>query len=155
VLALGFLLVVSPEEEARAEVVVKRDHDELRVGVDNDTVGHVLEALAENGNLHYRSTAPLDKVIGGDFSGSWGQVLSGILAGFDFVVTYHPPSVEIVIFEESGGKPVSAPPIESPQPQTASTAAEQATHSVSLAPRHLTPRAPSEYDLGTSNLARH
>jgi len=153
-LALGFLCVVSAEE-GRAEVVVKRDHDEIRVSVDNDSVGHVLEALVQNGNLRYRSTAPLDKVIGGDFSGSWGQVLSGILAGFDFVITYRPQSVEIVVFEESGGKPVSAPPIESPQPQTASTAAEQATHGVSLAPRRLAPRAPSEYDLETSNLVGH
>jgi hypothetical protein len=153
-LALGFLGIVSAEE-GRAEVVVKRDRDGIRVSVENDTVGHVLEALVQNGNLRYRSTAPLDKVIGGDFSGSWGQVLSGILAGFDFVITYRPQSVEIVVFEESGGKPVSAPPIESPQPQTASTAADQATHGVSLAPRHLTPRAPSEYDLETSNLVGH
>jgi hypothetical protein len=153
-LALGFLLVVSGEE-GRAEVVVKRDRDEIRVSIKNDTVGHVLEALVQNGNLHYRSTAPLDKVIGGDFSGSWGQVLSGILAGFDFAVAYRPQGVEIVIFEESGGKPVSAPPTEGPQPQTASTAVEQATPGVSLAPRRLAPHAPSEYDTATSNLVRH
>jgi hypothetical protein len=153
-LTLGFLLVVSAEE-ARAEVVVKRDHDEIGVSVENDSVGHVLEALAETGNLHYRSTAPLDKVIGGDFSGSLGQVLSGILVGFDFVVAYRPQGVEIVIFEESGGKPVSALPTESPQPQTASTAAEQATPGVSLAPRRLLPHAPSQYDMATSNLVRH
>jgi hypothetical protein len=98
-LALGFLLVVSADE-GRAEVVVQRDHSNIRVSVENDTVGHVLDALGRNGNFRYRSTAPLDKVIGGDFSGSWGQVLSGVLAGFDFVVAYRPQGVEIVIRRE-------------------------------------------------------
>jgi hypothetical protein len=143
-------------QEAQAEVVVKRDHDEIRVSVENETVGHILQALAQNGNFRYRSTKPLDKVIGGDFSGSWGQVLSGILPGFDFAIAYRPQIVEIVVFGESGGKPVPPSPKGGPQPQAASTVAEQATRGVSLAPRHLLPRAPSEYDMATSNLlVRH
>jgi hypothetical protein len=113
-------------EDAQAEVVVQRDHDEIRVSVDNDTVGHVLEALAQSGNLRYRSAAPLDKVIGGDFSGSWGQVLSGILVGFDFAVAYRPESMEIVVFGESGAKPGAPPPTDvSPQPQTATPVSEK------------------------------
>jgi hypothetical protein len=143
-------------EDAQAEVVVQRDHDEIRVSVDNDTVGHVLEALAQSGNLRYRSGALLDKVIGGDFSGSWGQVLSGILVGFDFAVAYRPESMEIVVFGESGAKPGAPPPTDvSPQPQTATPVSEKVAPGVSLAPTRLLPRAPTEYDLATSNLAPH
>jgi hypothetical protein len=154
-LAFAVLSAVSAQE-ARAEVVVQRDHDTIQVSVENDTVAHVLEVLAEDGNFRYRSTASLGKTIGGSFSGSWGQVLSGILVGFDFVVAYRPQGVEVVVYEESGGKPVPASPIEGPQPQKASTAVEQAAHGVSLAPKRVAPRGPSEYDLATSNLSgRH
>jgi hypothetical protein len=124
-LALGFLLVFSAEE-GRAEVAVERDHGEIRVSVENDTVGRVLEALAKNGNFRYRSAKPLDKVIGGDFSGSWEQVLSGVLAGFDFAAVYRPESVEIVVFGESGAASGASPPAEAPpQPQTSNLARQR------------------------------
>jgi hypothetical protein len=154
-LALSFLLVASAEE-GRAEVAVTRDHDEIRVSVENDTVGNVLQALAQNGDFHYRAKGSLDKVIGGNFSGSWGQVLSGILVGFDFAVVYRPESVEIVVFGESGAQAGAPAPTEaSPQPQTAPPAAKRVEPRASLAPRHLVPRAPSESDMATSNLAPH
>lgn len=152
--ALAFLSAVSAQE-ARAEVVVQRDHDEIQVSVQSDTVAHVLEALAEHGNFRYRSTAPLGKTIGGSFSGSLGQVLLGILVGFDFVVAYRPQGVEVVVYEESGGKPVPAPPIAGGRPQAASMVVKEAPRGLSLASTHFLPRAPSAYDMATSNLARH
>jgi len=109
--------------QADAEVLVDGDRDEMRVRVQNDNVGHVLEALSQNVSLHYRSARPLNKVIGGRFSGSLEQVLSRVLAGYDFVVRYNLQGVEIFVVRESGA--AGAPPssIEaSAQPQTASTA---------------------------------
>jgi hypothetical protein len=138
--------------QAVAEVVVDGGRDEMRVSVENDTVGHVLEALSEKGILHYRSAKPLNKAISGSFSGSLGQVVSRILVGFDFVVGYKPKGVEIVVYGESGAKPIPSPPIEASRAQATSTVAEQAGRSISLAPRHLLPRAPSKYDMATSNL---
>ena len=69
--------------------------------VENDTVGHALNALRQTGSLRYRSLAPLDKVIGGRFSGSLGEVLSRILDGFDFAVVYNQHSVEVLVYGES------------------------------------------------------
>lgn len=149
---LSALALVLLSGQADAEIVVDSGRDEMRVSVENDTVGHVLEALSEKGILHYRSTKPLNKLIGGSFSGSLGQVLSRILVGFDFVVGYKPQGVEIVVYGESGAKPIPSPPIEAPRAQAASTVAEKAVPGVSLAPRHLLPRAPSKYDMATSNL---
>jgi hypothetical protein len=122
--------------QADGEVVVDGGRDEMQVRVENDTVGHVLEALGQNVSLHYRSAAPLNKVIGGSFSGSLAQVLSRVLAGYDFVVRYNMQGVEIFVVGESGAAPTPLRPIEaSPRPQTASTVADQDAPSISLAPR--------------------
>ena len=136
---------------ADAEVAVDGGHDDLQVRVENDTVDHVLEALSQKGNLHYRSTRPLNKVIGGSFSGSLTQVLPRILFGLDFVVRYDPQGVEIFVFGESGATPSQAPPTEaSPTAQTVSPVAEQAVVSVTFAPRYMR-HAPTQYDLWTAS----
>jgi hypothetical protein len=150
-LALVFL-TASFAGHADAEIAVDGGRDEMRVRVENDTVGHVLEALRENGIFSYRSATPLTKVIGGSFSGSLGQVVSRILTGFDFVVTYRPQGAEIFIVGESGAKPIP-PPTDAPQPQPESKVAEKAPPDINLAPRHFVPRAPSPYDRATSNLS--
>ena len=138
--------------QADAEVLVDGGRDEMQVRVENDTVGHVLEALGQNVSLRYRSAAPLNKVIGGSFSGSLEQVLSRVLAGYDFVVRYNMQGVEIFVVGESGAAPTPPPPIEaSPQPQTASTVADQDAPSISLAPRFAARKAPSQYDLWTTS----
>jgi len=86
----------------------------MQVRVENDTVGHVLEALGQNVSLHYRSAAPLNKIIGGSFSGSLGQVLFRILVGYDFVIRHDPEGVEIFVFGESSTAPIPPAPIEPP-----------------------------------------
>jgi hypothetical protein len=68
--ALGFAcLAALSAEQADAEVRVDGGRDEIQVRVENDTVGHVLEALGHTVSLHCRSAAPLNKVIGGNFFG--------------------------------------------------------------------------------------
>jgi hypothetical protein len=96
--------------QADAEVVVDGGRGDMQVRVENDTVAHVLEALGQNGDLHYGSAAPLDKVIGGSYSGSLGHVLSRVLVGFDFVVYYNPQGVEVFVYEASGEAPPMPPP---------------------------------------------
>ena len=107
------------------------------MNVTNDTVGHVLEALSEKGTLRFRSTAPLDKVIGGSFSGSLEQVVSQILTGFDFVIVDKPQGVEIVVFEESGAKPTSPPDVASAQPQAPPPPSTEKAASVISPPANL------------------
>jgi hypothetical protein len=152
--------------EADAEVRVEGNRDEMHVRVENDIVGHVLEVLGQNVSLRYRCAAPLNKVIGGRFSGSLEQVLPRVLAGYDFVVRYNPQGVEIFVVRESGAAPIPPPPIQdtpqpqrassaagpdAPQPQRASTVADQDAASASLAPRFARRHAPSQYDLGTAS----
>ena len=95
--------------QAHAEVAIEGGRDEMQVRVENDTVGHVLEALGRNGNLHNRSATPLNKVIDGSFSGSLGQVLFRILDGYDFIIRHDPESVEVFVFGESGAAPIAPP----------------------------------------------
>ena len=134
--ALGLAcLSVFLATQADAGVLVDGGRDTMQVRVENDTVGHVLEALGQNVSLHYRSTAPLNKVIGGRFSGSLEQVLSRVLAGYDFIVRYNGQDVELFVVGESGAAPVPPPPTEaSPQPQTL-TLTDPDAPSVNLAPR--------------------
>jgi hypothetical protein len=151
--------------EADAGVIVEGDPGEMRVGVENETVGQVLETLSQTLNLRYRSVAPLNKVIGGSFSGPVGQILSRVLAGFDFVVVSQPQGLEVVVYGESGKNQVlPQPTAASAPPGTGSTVAEQSGPGTSLAPRYATPagmpprpwrfRGPTKYDLATSNLPR-
>ncbi len=138
--------------EADAEVRVEGNRDEMHVRVENDIVGHVLEVLGQNVSLRYRCAAPLNKVIGGRFSGSLEQVLPRVLAGYDFVVRYNPQGAELLVVGESGAAPIPPAPIEaSPRPQTASTVADQDAPSISLAPRFVARKAPSQYDLWTAS----
>ena len=106
--------------QADAEVVIDGGRDEMQVRVENDTVGHALEALGRNGNLQNRSATPLNKVIDGSFSGSLGQVLFRILDGYDFVIRHDPESVEVFVFGESGAAPIAPPPPTEPTPDQAS-----------------------------------
>ena len=134
--ALGLAcLVALSAAQADAEVRVDGGRDEMQVRVENDTVGHVLEALGHTVSLHCRSAAPLNKVIGGSFSGSLEQVLSRVLAGYDFVVRYNLRAVEILVVGKSGAAPIPPPAVEnSPQPQTAPTDTDEDAPNVSLAP---------------------
>jgi hypothetical protein len=133
-LGLACLAALSATQ-ADAEVRVLGDRDEMQVRVENETVGHVLEALGQSVDLRCRSAAPLDKVIGGSFSGSLEQVLSRVLAGYDFVVRYDIQSAELLVVGKSAAAPMPPPAVESsPQPQTAPTGADQDAPNVSLAP---------------------
>ena len=60
-LGLAGLSVVSATQ-GDAEVVLDGGRDEMRVSVENDTLGQVLDALRDKGNLRYRSTVPLNNV---------------------------------------------------------------------------------------------
>jgi hypothetical protein len=133
--ALGLAcLTAFSATQVDAEVRVDGGRDEMQVRVENDTVSHVLEALGQNVSLHYRSVAPLNKVIGGNFSGSLEQVLSRVLAGYDFIVRYNPQAVEIFVVGKSGAAPIPPPPVEnSPQPQTAPTDTDQDAPNVNAA----------------------
>jgi hypothetical protein len=143
VLGLVCLSAFSPTA-ANAEVAVDGDRDQMQMSVDNDTVGRALEALGQKEKLQFHSSTPLNKVIGGSFSGSLEQVLSRVLAGYDFAVRYNLQDVEIFVVGKSGVAPIPPPPVEnSPQPQTAPTDTDQDTPNVSLAatpPRSTPPK---------------
>ena len=145
--ALGLLcLSAFSAAQAHAEVVVDGDRDQMQVSVDNDTVANVLQALGQKGNLHYHSSLPLNKVIGGSFSGSLGHVLSRVLVGFDFIVHYNPQGVEIFVYGESGATSVPPPQEEAdvPRPRPTSRMTAQASLGANLAPRRA-PLAPRQH----------
>ena len=122
-LALVFL-TASSAGHANSEIAVDGGRDEIRVRVENDTVGHVLEALRENGVFSYRSTDAADQGDRRKFFRFLETSCVRILTGFDFVVTYRPQGAEIFIVGESGPKPIP-PPTDAPQPQPKSKVAER------------------------------
>jgi hypothetical protein len=144
VLGLVCLSAFSPTA-ANAEVAVDGDRDQMQMSVDNDTVGRALEALGQKEKLQFHSSTPLNKVIGGSFSGSLGHVLSRILVGYDFVVRYSPQGVEIFVYEESGGKAAPPAPLtdDSPQPRPAWRPPQRAAVGLNASPRNAAPQAAS------------
>jgi hypothetical protein len=138
---------------AHAEVVIDTSRDNVLVKIVNDTVGDALEALSRRISFKYRSTLPLNKIIGGNFSGSFDEVLSRLLTGFDFVVVYNPQGIEVLVYGESNPEPTQLPSLLTARQQARRIPrpAEERPEPISLAPKHLVPRGPSPFDLGASS----
>ena len=92
---------------ARAEVQVEGNPAELRVTTRGDAISDVLSAFAVF-NVQYRTAVPLDAPALATYSGSFGQVISRLLDGYNYVIKRNPETTEIVVYGRRGE--VTIPP---------------------------------------------
>ena len=93
---------------ARAEVQVEGNPAEVRVTTSKDTISDVLSAFGATFNVQYRTAIPLDAPALATYSGSFGQVISRLLDGYNYVIRTSPEATEVVVYGRSGE--ISMPP---------------------------------------------
>src|SRR5215470_10094806 len=101
-LAMAMALSCDLASIACAEVRVEGSLTAVRVTTNQDSVADVLSAFAATFNVKYRTAIPLDTVANATYTGSFGQVVSHLLDGYNYVVKRDRETTEIVILGRSG-----------------------------------------------------
>ena len=99
---------------ARAEVHVEGSPAAVRVTTGHDAISDVLSAFAVAFNVQYRTAIPLDATAKATYSGSFGQVLSRLLDGYNYVIKTEQETIEIVVFGRHGEIAIPGPAPEAP-----------------------------------------
>jgi hypothetical protein len=87
---------------AGAEVRVEGDLTALRLTSRGEALSEVLSALDNPFHVKYRTAVPLNAEINGAYSGSFAQVVSRLLDGYNYVIKRDPALTEIIIFGNKG-----------------------------------------------------
>ena len=99
---------------ARAEVQVEGGPDAVRVTTSRDAIADVLAAVATTFNARYRTAIPLDAQANATYSGSFAQVISRLLDGYNYVVKREQGTIEIVVFGARGEVAIPPPASKAP-----------------------------------------
>src|SRR5882672_10883502 len=83
---LGAAIVCGSAPAARAEVHVEGSPAAVRITTGQDAIADVLSAVAATFNVGYRSAIPLAAPANAAYSGSFGQVISRLLDGYNYVI---------------------------------------------------------------------
>lgn len=86
VAALGFTLAIAPIS-AIAAAQVSGNPAAVSIETQNTSVEEILSALGREFNVHYRSSANLEKQLTGTYQGSLQRELIRILEGYDFFIS--------------------------------------------------------------------
>jgi hypothetical protein len=94
-----------------AEVRVAGDLNALRVSASGDTLSDVLSAFGTLFPVKYRTSLPLTGEVNGAYSGSFSQVVSRLLDGYNYVIKKDQGLTEILVFGKKGEAmvPLKAP----------------------------------------------
>jgi hypothetical protein len=107
-LALAMALAGGCATLARADVRIEGNPAAVRVMTDRAAISDVLSAFAENFKTTYRTSVPLDAAAEATYAGSFGQVVSRLLEGYNYVVKKDRETTEIIVFGRRGE--VAIPP---------------------------------------------
>jgi hypothetical protein len=112
---------------ARADVSVKVSADAVELVAHDATVEDVLASLEAARDLRHRTPISLDRMISGTYKGTLRSVISGVLAGYDFVLKDSQDRLEVTILGLSEAKGQISPQTASPQPAPPQDANTQPT----------------------------
>jgi hypothetical protein len=107
-LVAAAVLAYSVATIARAEVKIEGTLAAVRVATDQETISEVLSAFGGTFDVRYRTAIALDATAGTAYSGSFGQVISRLLNGYNYVIKTDRDSIEILVFGRRGE--IVAPP---------------------------------------------
>ena len=103
VFVLSVVFVSSLPTITRAEVHVEGSPPAVRVTTSRDTISDVLSVLTATFKVKYRTAIPLNAAADATYSGSFRQVISHLLDGYNYVIrTDDSKTVEIVVLSERG-----------------------------------------------------
>src|SRR5215469_13689577 len=107
-LALGAALACGPATRARAEIHVEGNTGAVRVSTDRAAISDVLSTIAKTFPVTYRTSVPLDTRADPTYAGTFGQVISRLLTGYNYVIRRDGEAIEIVVYGRRGE--VAIPP---------------------------------------------
>jgi len=107
-LVAAAVLAYSVATVARAEVKIEGTLAAVRVATDHEAISEVLSAFGGAFDVRYRTAIALDATAGTAYSGSFGQVISRLLNGYNYVIKTDRDSIEILVFGRRGE--IVAPP---------------------------------------------
>ncbi len=104
---------------AEAQLRVEGRADAVQLEVRDVPLRDVLDALADNFELRYRSNDALDARKSGSFRGSLRQVAARLLDGYDFAMKVTPQGIDVLVLRQgqrgdvpiANAKPARAPVI--------------------------------------------
>lgn len=105
VLALANIIRVG---EVRADVHVRGAAAAVEVATSQASITEVLSALKATFHIRYRTSMVLDDVLDGTYEGSLRQVMSRVLAGYNYVMINNGDILEVTIIGKQGEKPLPA-----------------------------------------------
>ena len=91
---------------ALAEVRVEGNLRDLRISISGDALSDVLSAFSTRLPVIYRTAVPLKREINGTYSGSFSQVISRLLDGYNYIIKNDQKLTEIIVLDERGEAPV-------------------------------------------------
>jgi hypothetical protein len=94
---------------ARAEVKVSGDPAAVQLVARQGTVAEALDALASTFRVRHTALVPLNGGVSGTYRGTLAQVLTRVLAGFNYVLTIKGDSIEVLIIDRPGVTLAGAP----------------------------------------------
>jgi hypothetical protein len=106
---------------AMAAAQVSGSPQNVSVDAQNSSLKDILSALGKQFNVHYQSTANLDKQLSGTYEGSLRRVVARLLEGYNFIITTNQDMIEVTVLGTQGLQTGGAP-----SPVTGSNAAAQA-----------------------------
>jgi hypothetical protein len=92
---------------AFAEVRVEGNLSALRVSTSGDALSDVLSAFGTRLPVRYRTAVPLNGEINGAYSGSFSQVISRLLDGYNYIIKNDQELTEIIVLGKTGEAAVS------------------------------------------------
>jgi hypothetical protein len=112
--------LAAPSVTAMAAAQVRGSPQNVSVDAQNSSLKDILSALGKQFNIHYQSTANLDKQLSGTYEGSLRRVVARLLEGYNFIITTNQDMIEVTVLGtqslQTGG---------APSPITGSNAAAQ------------------------------
>jgi hypothetical protein len=106
-LAVATVLAFGVATTAPAEVRIEGNLRDLRVSTSGDALSDVLSAFSTRLPVTYRTAVPLNREINGAYSGSFSQVISRLLDGYNYIIKNDQKLTEIIVLDERGEAAVS------------------------------------------------
>ena len=112
-LIAGVLLAALHCHDARAEIRVQGQADNVRVEARDATVAEILAALGERFPLHYRGTTG-SRSLTATFEGPLRRVVARALDGYNYVIRERGDGLEVIVLTTQSPYAVPAPPFAPP-----------------------------------------
>jgi hypothetical protein len=129
-LRLGVVAILTPVASTNglAEASMTGPPDAVRLVVDQGSVKDVLDGLQGAYQVRYRSLTDLDDLVSGEYAGPLPQILSRLLASYDYILKTSEGTIDITIYRlNRASQPAAAamlPPAVAAQSKTVSEPTE-------------------------------